>query len=1025
MKKKLFIKAISLFLVVASLLPFVISCKDNGDPNTPTPPGDKGGGNPEPTVETIGVKQISSVEKVLMNPESATFTSKNLSVDHTLGVPTLKWNVVSGTTTVSTETVQNFVDYYYLEFSIYCPQPTNTTIKIQPIGARHGQPVVLDFSGWMKFRIRTEEYQAYYPCPDIKGIYLTIESGTGDNTAIYISEMKLTRPVYELVVPEGIDINDASIYDKIVANFRNKMVGDQCVLDTPEYMTKVGSIEGGKNTQWASFKATYMDNAGPGVVFGVPMDGVDPTGIDKDPVTGKVKKLGTNIKLYYQNLRDMAEGYACVKGAHYKNPELLADIKKGLEYGYKYYYGEEILQGINYGDWFPWQISIPGEIVMILSCIQPDIEQELIDKYLAPFASLITHPRGAASNMINSAFYIIVGAALRKDAYMIAEALELIQNEYQYVDYLVLDAREIRDGGFYSDGSFVQHTGIPYTYSYGQGMFSSLANIGFITVGTAFERQNEVTEHQYELLFNAFLPTLYDINGTNALKGRSLDIHTMERESYKSIFATAVLIRTYAPERWKAKYDAAIKYMINEMEAKFHENWVNSVPIYALDALALATDESVTAFEGYEKTFVFGNMDRVFQHTPKYGVALSLSSTRIYKYESINAENELGWYHGDGMLYLYTDGYDYGFHHTGYVNPYLMTGTTVNLAPRIETCFSPAYYNTSPYAGGVSQGKYGAAGFILGYPSDAPAFEVPKAKNISAKKSYFFFDNEIVCLGSDIYDESGYNVVTTVDNRLWSLNWRAESPGYYFDKGALYVGGEQVTPTIQSNPKSDVCAVPNISNMTSIDERTMWFGNMGGYVFLGNEDVYYRVVANHSNAKGTEAASTGTMDFLEVVINHGKGDGNLENDKYAYVYLPEATVEETESYNENPDIVMLKRNSKTHAVIDTTIRTLGAVIFSSTGDTVSINNESTPVTSIKASTACTLMISTNEAGETIISIADATQNYRKMEFEIQVKDVTEVISADSAISASVTNGTVKITLNCADNLGQSFNLTVK
>lgn len=1019
--KNLLTKILSIALIVAMLMPALVSCKDDPPPDDDDDCDTENGGEQTgPT--TISIKQTGSEEKVLMSPETAVFTSKNLSVDQTLDVPTLKWKIASGTTTVNaTETIKSFVDYYYLEFSIYCPSPTSATIEIKPIGAKSGQPVVLDFQGWMKFRIRTEEYQTYYPCPDVTGIYLTLKSGTTNNTSIYISEMKLTKPVYELVVPEGVDINDPAIYDEIIAKYRNKMVGDQCVLDTQEYMTKVGSIEGGKNTQWASFKATYTDDAGPGVVFGVAMDGTDPS-------TGKVPKLGTNIKLYYQNLRDMAEGYACVKGAHYKNPELLADIIKGLEYGYKYYYGEEILQGINYGDWFPWQISIPGEIVTILACIHPDISQELINKYLAPFHRLITHPRGAASNMLNTAQYIIVSAALRRDAYMLAEALELIQNEYQYVDLLELDAREIRDGGFYSDGSFVQHTGIPYTYSYGMGMLSYIANIGFITVGTAFERQNEVTEHQYEIFFNNFLPTLYDVNATHALRGRSIDIHAQERDSYKNIFASAVLIRTYAPERWKAKYDSAIKYMINQMETKYHQNWVDFVPICSLDILSLVTDDSVTAFEGFEQTFVFGNMDRVFQHTPKYGVALSLSSTRIYKYESINGENELGWYYGDGMLYLYTDGYDYDFHHTGYINPYLMTGTTVNLAPRSETTIYPSYYNSDPYAGGVSQGKYGTAGFILGYPENALAFTVNAAKNISAKKSYFFFDNEIVCLGSDIYDNSGYDVVTTVDNRLWRLNWRKESPGYYYDKGILYVGGEQVTPTIQSNPKSDVCAVPDISNMTSLDARTMWFGNMGGYVFLGNEDVYYRVVANSANAKGTEAASSYSFEFLEVVIDHGIGDGELDNDKYSYVYLPESTVEQTESYYANPDVTVLAGSKSTHAVLEKTLGIVAANFFTEGDNTVvKVKNaaEYTAVTELSADTPCSVMVTKNTDGSYTISASDPTQMFRNTVLSVSITGVTEVVSADANVNASVDSGVISILINSEGSHGQTFNLTVK
>ena len=1022
--KKFLIRLLSFLLIVTMLLPLAVACKKDPPPNDDDDDNTQSG-DPEPSSpKTVSVKLASTEEKTLINPETADIRSKYVTVDDSLGQKTLKWEAVRGTTTIlSTETVKSFVDYYYLEFSVYCPQVTKETIKIQPLGAKHSQPVVLDFQGWMKFKIRTEEFQAYFPCPDVTGIYLIYDGS--EPLTVYVSEIKLTKPKYELVVPEGININDPSIYNEIVAKYRNRLVGDLCVSDTPEYQAKVNSIEGGKNKYWKLFKDTYTDDAAAGVVFGIPMDGVDPTGLDKDPITGKVKKLGTNIKLYYEYLREMAEGYACVKGQNYHDPELLSDILKGLEYGYKYYYGEEIIAGINYGDWFPWQISIPGEIVTILVCIQPSISQEQINKYLTPFVTLMTHPRGAASNMLNVAKYLIGAGALLKDAYIIAETLELIQNEYQYVDLLELEAREIRDGGFYSDGSFVQHTGIAYTYAYGSGMLSSLGEIGFITVGTAFERQNEVTEHQYEIIFNAFLPTTFDVNGTFSLHGRCIDNHTMERNTYLGVFVAAMLIRSYAPERWKAKYDSLVKYMINQLDEKFHEPWENRVPIYALDCIALANDSTVTPLTQPEQTVVYKYMDRVTQHTGKYGVALSLSSTRIYKYESINANNELGWYHGDGMLYIYTDGYDYGFHHFGYANPYLMAGTTVNLAPRKEQCIYPAYYNTNPFAGGVSQGKYGASGFILGYPEDAPAFNNANDTKISAKKSYFFFDNEIVCLGSDIKDESGYNVITTVENKLWKLRWTNVS--WDTNEKALYDGDERVTPTVQTNGLTDTCTVPDISMMTELQSRTMWFEKTGGYVFLGNDEVYYRVIKNYANAKGTEykGSDSGSMEFLEIVINHGIGNSSLDG-KYAYLYLPEATLDETNAYNANPDVEILLRSDTTHAVLEKKLGIVGCVFFEDFSDAVELDSESTAVSYIESETPCAVMISKNADGSYTVSVSDPTQSYSNIKLSVSIDGISEITNADGNVNGSISGGTLNINVkNAKDNAGGTFSITVK
>ena len=62
---------------------------------------------------------------------------------------------------------------------------------------------------------------------------------------------------------------------------------------------------------------------------------------------------------------------------------------------------------------------------------------------------------------------------------------------------------------------------------------------------------------------------------------------------------------------------------------------------------------------------------------------------------------------------------------------------------------------TSTYAGGVSDSIYGATAYA--YMDTNP--EV----NTGAKKSWYFFDNEVVCLGAGIQSTSTYPVHTTVN----------------------------------------------------------------------------------------------------------------------------------------------------------------------------------------------------------------------------------------------------------------------
>ena len=75
-------------------------------------------------------------------------------------------------------------------------------------------------------------------------------------------------------------------------------------------------------------------------------------------------------------------------------------------------------------------------------------------------------------------------------------------------------------------------------------------------------------------------------------------------------------------------------------------------------------------------------MDKAITQMNNVGIGFSFSSTRNGKYESINGENTIGWYQGDGMVYIYLSPNDYGKSYWPYANPLRLPGTTITNAPR-------------------------------------------------------------------------------------------------------------------------------------------------------------------------------------------------------------------------------------------------------------------------------------------------------------------------------------------------------
>ena len=73
-------------------------------------------------------------------------------------------------------------------------------------------------------------------------------------------------------------------------------------------------------------------------------------------------------------------------------------------------------------------------------------------------------------------------------------------------------------------------------------------------------------------------------------------------------------------------------------------------------------------------------MDRMtyFNKDFDFSFGLSMSSSRIKRYETMNNENLQGWHTGDGMLYLYNDDlnqFNQDFWAT--VDPYRLPGITM------------------------------------------------------------------------------------------------------------------------------------------------------------------------------------------------------------------------------------------------------------------------------------------------------------------------------------------------------------
>ncbi len=832
-------------------------------------------------------------------------------------------------------------DYSHFCFWVYSEKATGTTVRLHfnlvPDNDRYiqggsvGKTINVDFEGWKEFRVLRDHLTVAYPPPFFTSISLKSEGGylTGKTpeNVLYFTSFTAEMENLEIVASEDVDLCDESLYEPILQRFENATLGSPDVYEMKQYLNRVSEADKKAEAAWDLFKSTWCDGE-KGKLFNL--------NIGREPWVDEPKITTLFTHLYF-----MALSYRLHGSKFEGNKELLCDIKKGLEYGYVNYYGENLYNSTLFGNWWPWWVGTPMHYVPLLVLLRHELGFEATKRYCKVMEFLMPFPYGSGCNMIDMTKFALLSGALAHNAERICRAKSFVMKDLDY-----FTDKFGGDGGFYEDGSFIQHNAHPYARGYGVSLIQALVSIMNFMQNTPFEFTEPSFNNQFRWVFENFRHQIFHKNFSANTAGRSVTRGQSEIDSCAALIVAFINMRSYAPSEYAPKLDSLIRRLMLNAENDFsYKAWAHAK--YCTD---LYSDDSIVPEPDYLTTRVFGRMARVAHHNKDFGAALSLSSPTISKYESINGENQQGWYFSDGFIFVYPykTGYNFDGSFFCYGNPYLRPGVTANTATRNSVCIG-TIHNASPYAGGVEMGKYGSAGFILKYDKTALVAKTHKSEkdiNITAKKSWFFFDNEIVCVGTGVKDTSETEVNTCVDNRLWHENDR------------LSIDGKELTE----------------GKITVKDPRYAHFTNMGGYVFLDTCELSFEK-ATHGNHR--KADDEKTYDFAEILVKHGKGNESL-NGSYAYAYLPEASEEETAKYSASPDVEILCASEKSHAVYEKALGIFAVNFFEA--DTVKCDLIA-PAIEISAKTPCMVMICDGKA-----YLSDPTSSQTAVELAVNGKE---------------------------------------
>ncbi len=154
-------------------------------------------------------------------------------------------------------------------------------------------------------------------------------------------------------------------------------------------------------------------------------------------------------------------------------------------------------------------------------------------------------------------------------------------------------------------------------------------------------------------------------------------------------------------------------------------------------------------------TSFFWHSEYFIHQRPRWFASVRMFSARNHNMEyPHNEEGLLNHHFADGANFLTRTAQEYT-HLFPVWNWQRIPGTTVVQKPELPHWNQIARRGRTTFVGGVTDGEYGAATFDFESPHDP----------LKARKSWFFFDQEYVCLGSGISSEADFPVNTTLTQR--------------------------------------------------------------------------------------------------------------------------------------------------------------------------------------------------------------------------------------------------------------------
>ena len=540
--------------------------------------------------------------------------------------------------------------------------------------------------------------------------------------------------------------------------------------------------------------------------------------------------------VHIDRISDFVFAYTNPKNKHYQEEALYGKIEKGLEYWHE--------RNPWCHNWWYNQIAEPQKLGVLLIQMRTGVKQlpaELEQKLLQRVREDGGDPaKWTGANRTDIALHWIYRSCLQRNEKDLAYALENVYNPVVYTT----------GEGFQHDNSNFQHGQQLYIGGYGDEILKGVTQVAMYTHGTRFAIPQDKLALLSKFMRETYYPTIRGKFMLFDVMGRSVSRPNVPDKSGTALFARrmTVLDPAHADE---------FKAIIARLEERQPAD-------YALKPL------HTHYFRG----------DYTLHVRPGYTFDVRMVSNRTVRLEYGNEENLKTYFISDGCTNIVRRGNEYD----GIFPTWNWTRIPGVIAPQLKEIPMAASdwqcMGTSTFAGGVSDSLYGVTTYAY--------LDTYKDMNVGGHKAWFFFDDEVVCLGSDIQCATPEEVYTTVNQCIAS------------PEGGLILtkGKEQAVPSKEATYKE----VDGVLH------------DGVGYLFPQGGQIVTDIQRQSGDWNDINKSHKGRVekDVFTLCLNHGK---QPKGDKYAYIVVPgKQTAAELDTYRKEAAVEIVENTADLQAV---------------------------------------------------------------------------------------------------------------